>query len=189
MPGVAGAGAFLGMFWLLGAPWLWLSAVLALGVYWGVKWILPAKTPAEEASSPDPRVLLRTLANLIPPLSPPSLQAKLVDVCEKADLLLRYAEANPVRAADSQFVVTQYLDLTQTGVERYLETARFGRAGAQQSLRSLDELLDGVLVRFNTLYDKLLSEDDAALASELQVLNRTLKDLDEVVVQLQGKRL
>lgn len=184
-PGIAAAGAFLCMFWLLGVPWLWLSALLSVGVYLGVKWLLPGRAPTveEATATPDAESLLRVVGDFAPRLPHAALQGRLYDLCRTAEMLLRYCQEHPMRASDSRFVVAQYLEVTRTGVERFLETARF-TGGSEAARQRLEALLDGVATRFQGLYENLVKEDDAALAGELDVLNRTLKDLDEVVLQL-----
>lgn len=185
-PGVAAVIAFLGMIWLLGAPLLWLSAALSAGVYVGVRFLMTGSRPLEPtpAPAPTPRALLEDIRRLTPH-SPPRLQLKLGALCDKGDQLLAYFEANPLRASDSQFIVGQYLEVARTAVSRALAV----RTASDEALAPLGDLILNVHDRFTALYDTLRGEDDAALASELNVLNRTLVDLDSTFTQTQGNTL
>jgi hypothetical protein len=197
LAGVSAAAAFLVILALLGS--LWLSAGLALAVYVAVRFLSAtaagagpsrqreAAFPDEEpVRAPQPRELVNEIRGLLRRMPDPRLRAEADDVCARAAALLDYFAAHPLRAADSQFLVGQYLDLTRTAIERYVAAARFSDGSAGRSAQTLDGFLDEVRGRFAALHERLTGEDDAALAGEIQVLNRTLQDLDEMSLQIRG---
>jgi hypothetical protein len=190
-PGVAAALSFLAMAALLG--WTWpafaVSALLSVAVYYGVRLILPQRQTAEEAPALSTAELLGQLQRMGRQLSEVGNQSagrRVQAICETADALLRYGEAHPDRAADSLFMVRQYLELTRLGVQTALASGSVAGEAARQSRQQLSELLDMVLDRFTSLHERLLAEDDAALAGELKVLTKTLEELDKVYL-VQGE--
>lgn len=189
VPGMAGVIAFLAVLALLGSGWLWLSALLAVGTYLGVRWILPSPRKAGEVVEEKPvttREVLSQVAELSRCVPDAGLQRRLRGICDQADSLLRYFDAHPERADESLFVIRQYLQLARTGVQRFVDAGRYAGPSARQSIQNMNELLEQVSSRFGHLQDRLAEEDDASLAGELKVLTQTLKELDTVYMNVKG---
>jgi len=184
IPGLVATIAFLGMGWLLGVSLIWLSGLLAIGVYLGIRWLMPAIEAQEEAQPIPARELLKQIRQIQPQIRLADVQQRVQGVCDWAGALLDYCDKYPENAAESLFLVRQYLQLTQTGVTLFLETERSSQAAALQSRHKLNELLDSVLERFTRLHEGLVAQDSAALTGELNVLTKTLDELDKVCLTL-----
>lgn len=178
IPGFAAAAVFLLLFLLHLTP-LWASAGLAVGVYFGVKLLLPAPKPQAEPIVPLPQ-LLATVFQQLQTLPPGRARQSLQEIVGLAQAILRYSEAQPVKGSDSLFMVRQCLELARTGVARYLETTRYVPASAQQFQEKLAELLDNIFSTLQHLHSRQVAEETADLSGELTALNRTLKELDQI---------
>jgi hypothetical protein len=190
-PGAVAALSFLAIGALLGWTWpgLALSAFLSVAVYYGIRLALPQKRTAEEAPALSTAELLGQLQRIGRQLSEVGNQSaghRIQAICEQADALLRYGDAHPDRAADSLIMVRQYLELTRLGGQTALASGNVAGEAGRQSRQQLSALLDMVLDRFTSLHERLLAEDDAALAGELKVLTKTLEELDKVYL-VQGE--
>lgn len=185
IPGVLASLAFIVMILLLGPSWMLASALLAFGVYFGTRFLLPTPAAAPEATPFVPtQEVLRQVAALAPQVGYEEARWRLKAICEKADALLRYADQHPDRSGDSLAIIRQYLELTRTGVQLFLEANPLSGNQAQQSRARLNELLTNVQERLTQLYEWLNAEEDAALAGRLKALTQTLKELDEVSLTL-----
>ncbi len=187
IPGLVAAIAFLAMGWLFGLSWLWLglNVLLSAGVYLGARLLLSSE-PAPEAPPLTTPEVLQAVRDLIPRLRDRQAQQQLTALCDRADALLRYGAAHPERGGESVFMVRQFLELTQSGVELAIESSYLPANGASESRARLHTLLDSVLNRFTTLHERLLAEDDAALATELKTLTTTLEELDKIYLTAGG---
>jgi hypothetical protein len=187
IPGAAAALGFLGITAVLGFPYLWLSAVMGAAIYFSVRWLMPI--PNSVVSDPPTVPAEQHLAEmraLTFQVSDPDIRLRITSVCDQGASLLQYFTDHPMKSDESAFLVRQYLELSHSAVQMYIATVR-SAASATQSREKLEELLDSVQNRFQKLYKRLTSEDDVALAGEIQVLTKTLDDLDKVCNTIRGE--
>ena len=185
IPGVLSAVSFLGMVSQFGGDYLWASAGLAAAVYLGVRLLLPAPKTANAADS-GIRAMVATVRRESAILTAPRLREKATAICDLSDRLLHIAETNTTRATDVYLAVGQYMDLLQQGLRVYQGGTRATTTGAQ-TRANLEQLLDSVYERLDALQDSIVREDDGQMAREMQTLNQTVKEMDDVVLQLRGK--
>ena len=183
VPGVVAAVAFVGMVVFLPVPLL-VSAALAGGIYFGVRLLLPTPAPTVDKGS-ELRGVIAEIARESAVL-PPYLSAKATAICKLSAELLYIADSNPARATDITLSVQEYLRLIQQAITLYREPGRATTIGPQ-TRANLESLLDSVHERLDALRDGIVREDDAQTAQEMDTLNRTVKDMDDVLVQLRGK--
>src|SRR5258708_5199255 len=119
IPGLAGAVTFLILFFLHLTP-LAVSILLAIGIYFGVKLLLPAPQAAEAPTQTFAEVLedVRSLTQQMPS---GSARVRLQNITDISESMARFGAAQPARAGDSLFVVQQYLESLRSGVRRYLD--------------------------------------------------------------------
>jgi hypothetical protein len=186
MAGIAAAVAFLGITGLLGTAYLWLSAGLAVAVYFGARLMVPSRPVPQEPKRVSPAERLETLKATAAQVRDTRVAERITAVCDRAARLLQYLKTHPLKRAESEFMIGQYLDLSERAVQLFLTTGA-ADASARQSREKLFELLDGVSERFQKLYEKLAEQDDTELAGEIQTLNQTLDELDQVCNAMQGE--
>ena len=186
VPGVAGAVVLLLLFLLHLTP-LPITILLAIAVYFGVKFVMPEPKPIEIPIEPTIDILnaLRALQVQMPS---GSARVRLRNITDISASLLAYGEGHPDQASDSLFVVRQYLESLRTGVRRFLETLRYTPDSAQQSQDTLAELLETVYGSLKHLHSELVEKETADLTGDLRALNRTLQELDKVWLGLGDKR-
>jgi hypothetical protein len=187
IPGIAASATLLLMFLLLKFIPLWVGIGLAIGVYIGVKFLLPTPQPEVIPVESTPAILadVQQLAGRIPAGSARLQLRNIVDIAEG---LLRYGDAHPDQASDSLSVLRQYLDSLRTGIRRYLETLRYTPDSAQQSQQTLSELLETVSDSLKRLHSGLVEKETADLTGDLRALNRTLQEMDRVWLNLGEKK-
>lgn len=177
--GIAAVAAFLAMTGVLGASRVWLSGGLSVAVYLAVRWLLPTQPEAQEPKRVSAAERLEELRGRMGVIRDKSAARRAAAVHDRAARLLQYLSSHPLKRAESEFMIGQYLELSLRALELYQATGVVEDA-PQQSLQKLCELLDGVAERFQKLYEKLAEQDDSELAGEIKVLNQTLDDLDKV---------
>ena len=183
-PGLSATAAFLGMHLILGAGLLWLSVLLALAVYAGVRFLLPTTPPAVEPHDVSIEERVARLGELQAKLMEPDARQRVGAIRSCALSLTDYATKHPEMSVDVLFMARQYLEFSESGISLYLTTVSRARRASRQSLATLIEMLDSVLHRLTRIFEKTQAADDAAVASELRTMTQTLKDLDRVFVSL-----
>jgi hypothetical protein len=178
IPGIAAAAAFLILFFLHVTP-LPITILLAIGVYIGVKFLLPAPRAIEAPLETSANVLAE-VKDLSERMPAGSARVRMRNITDISESLLRYGDAHPEQASDSLFVLKQYLESLRIGVRRYLDTLRYTPDSAQQSQDTLSELLETVYKSLKHLHSELVEKETADLTGDLRALNRTLQELDRV---------
>lgn len=180
--GIAAAACFLGMWALLGTGLLWVSALLSVMVYVGLRLALPspADSPAPEVAPIDRIHHLGTLASQF---SDVDLRAPIERLCQEAEGLLEDCKGSD-NGIEATFLIGQYLAQAESGLELFLARTK-GRADwTREAKQTLSGLLGTIQTRFEALHQRVRDQDDQALASEIKVLTSTLDEVDRVCVNL-----
>ena len=182
--GISAVIAFLGMLGIMGVGYLWLSAILSVGVYAGLRILLPAKTDSMEAPPVSLEERIARLAQLAPQLVQPDAKRRLSAIMERATTLSAYCANHSDASADVVFMARQYLEFCESGLRLYLVTSNRVENVSRQSVATLNEMLESVLTRLSRILEKTQAADDAAVAIELRSLTKTLQELDRVCLSL-----
>src|SRR5436309_1129706 len=114
--GVAAAAAFL-LFVFLLHVWLWVGALLAVGVYVGV------------------RLLVQQLNELCPSVPEPRVRSRVAEIGDQAGRVLEYLDQHAARSGAWRPIVRECLESTLKILQRYVELSRFADAGSRGGLR------------------------------------------------------
>jgi hypothetical protein len=182
--GVAAAAAFLAMVFPLHMV-LWVSALLAAGVYLGVS-LATRGSGRESAESVTEGELIHRIEQQSRPISNPRVRSRIAQICQQASGVLFFLEEHPEKAEAWRGIVRECLQSTLRVVERYVEFSRFLDNPSQQSMREVEELLDQVSGTFAGLRRRLVDEGAADLSAEMAVFRSTLQALEEVNVLNRG---
>ena len=182
VPGVVAAVGFLVITFVLHFPLL-VGGLLSAGVYFGLRLLMPS--PNNKAASDDSNlesVVARTVkeSESLTPL----LREKAVEVCNVASNLLHIAKTSETRATDIHFAVAEYMNVVRQGIGLYQDRSAATTSGPQ-SRAALEQMLDSVYQRLDSLHDSIVHEDDSKTAREMDTLNRTVKDMDDVLIRVQ----
>jgi hypothetical protein len=180
--GIAAAVAFLIFVLPLGfLPWL--SALLAGGVYLGVK-LLGTAAPAAlpEPERPAPAAMLQEIAQLNRRIARPGVRAKIDSLCQQAGGIQAYFQANPEAAGVWRGFFSECLGSTLEVVRRYVELARRIGEPDTPALQEFEGVLDSLGTTFANLHQRLIEEDVASYTADVKAFRSTIQALNDVSV-------
>src|SRR5438105_938282 len=119
LSGVTGAAAFVAMSLLLHMP-LWLSALLAAGVYLGIRFVARPGVSAVQESLTEAELIQR-IGQLVPAIANPRVRGRISESCGQAQRVLSFLDQHPEKAGAWRGVVRECLQSTLRIVERYVE--------------------------------------------------------------------
>ncbi len=185
--GAAAAASFIAMWGLLGTPFLWVSAILGIAVYTGIRLAFGAqKQQQEEPQVVDPSDWVIKIRGLEVQFIDPDIRKRIDALCKEAETLIADLKARPDPSVEGTFLVGQYLEQAYNGLSLFLSRTRGGAEWTEKATEMLGSLLDTILDRFAKLHERVNAQDDAALASEIKVLTDTLNEVDNVTLNLKS---
>lgn len=176
--GLAAAGAFLGMVFVLRMHVLF-AAVLAGGVYLGLRLLTtrPAATASPKLSEEE---LIRGIAQHAAAVKSPQVKQQLLEICRQAQLFRDYLRQHPREAGSWGVVVRECLESTLGIVQRYAQLDRYLEDREAPALRETEALLAQAAATFAGLRQRLVEEGVADLSAEVAAFRSTLQAVDEV---------
>lgn len=169
------------MHLLLGPSLVLVSAGLAVATYAGIRLVsAPPKAPDRMALSVDSLNLITGLGTKLPSTELRQLTTQIG--IQARTLLTQFKNAGG--SAEGEFMVEQYLEQTKKGLELFLNQSRQRASNRKESLDGLTQLLQTVSDRFVSLQATMDAQDDQAIAGEINLLTKTLTDLDQFSITL-----
>lgn len=181
VPGAAAVAALLALAFVFQFP-LWLVLPLAVGVYVGVRWLLPSAAPADPEVAPgvtrselaaalrgaeEKVAAIRALARQS---GHPTAGQRALDIGATAERIIAGIRDDPKDLKDARHVLDRYLDATRDLLTTYNRLAARDVASARGTLAKVEgDVLPRIDAQLRDLYEKLQRDDviDLEVATEM----------------------